>query len=146
MSPLEPKPFDSAREFLASLPPSCIGPERLLSRALYRLSYDNTQTETVGSVYQLAGRYGRDATLGHLLLLPDAAYRWIIGGFMLALQDQVFTSSDDLHLFVMFVASDEQSETGLRGGHGHKLLAPKSWAQTFLQDALRQRPTALQMR
>jgi hypothetical protein len=124
----------NAREFLGGLPTDCIGSEKLLSRALYRLAYDQTQSECVGSVYQLSGRYGSEITLEHLLILPERANGWILGGFKQTLQEQADTPDDNLFQMCLYVGYD------LKGGTGYRILAPKSWAVNFLNKAIQRRP------
>jgi len=125
------------RQILAGLPSECIGPKRLLSLALYQSAHDCTQRECVGMVFKLSDHYGREATLQHLVLLPEKAYRWILGGFPRILQTQVDTPEDDLILGPFpYVALDGTS------GWGTQVLAPKTWAKAFLADATRIRPLA----
>jgi hypothetical protein len=78
-----------------------------------------------------------DATLlcKHLLLLPDKAYKWILGGFAPLLEVQAETAEEDLILGPFpYVA------VGGTSGWGTQTLAPKSWANAFLADAIRLRP------
>jgi hypothetical protein len=123
------------RQILAALPTECIGPERLLSLALYQSAHDRTQGECIGQVFRLSKRYGREAVLQHLVLLPDKAYHWILGGFPRVLQQQVDTPEDDLILGPFpYVA------VGGTSGWGTQVLAPKMWAKAFFSDAIRTRP------
>jgi hypothetical protein len=123
-----------AREFLASLPSHCYGPERLLSRALYRLAYDETQADCIRSVYRLADQYGREITLEHLLILPEDAYQWILGGFAKTLLQQASMPGDDLVQACLYLGHD------MKGGTGYQDLAPKTWAASFLREAHQRRP------
>lgn len=127
------------RQILAALHIECIGPERLLSRALYQSAHDCTQRECIGKVFQLSSRYGREAVLQHLVLLPDKAYHWILGGFSQILQEQSEMPEDDLILgpFPCIAAGDTS-------GWGTLILAPKAWAKDFLSDAIRTRPLPTQ--
>ncbi len=125
----------TAREYLAALPAECIGTDRILSRALYRLAYDSLQKESVGAVFQLANRYGRETTLEHLVLLPDKAYHWIVEGFCQLLDDQKETETDELIQMSVFLGQDMKT-----GGVGWQTLAPKAWAADFLQETVRRRP------
>lgn len=114
---------------MAELPPESIGPERPLSRSLQRLAHEFTQSESIGEIYKLSQRWGRSAVLEHLLLLPNPAYQWILGGFQKALREQSDSTGDDLVIGVHFVAIDVTS------GWGSQTLAPKVWAAEFLADA-----------
>lgn len=125
----------SMRQTLTALPIACIGPERLLSRNLYQCAHDCTQRECVRKVFECSNRYGREAALQHLVLLPDKAYRWILGGFLQILQEQADMQGDDLILGPFpYVAVDGSS------GWGTQILAPRIWTEAFLSDAIRARP------
>ena len=129
-------PFmDSIRERLAALPLECIGPERLLSRALYRCTIDMVQLECIGRIFQFSTQYGRDVVLRHLVLLPEDAYQWILGGFERGLEEQGKLIGSDLILGPFpYIAVDGTS------GYGSQVLAPKIWAKDFLGDAIQTRP------
>lgn len=126
------------RERLAALPAECIGPERLLSRALYRCTIDMVQLECIGHVFQLSNKHGRDIVLQHLVLLPEEAYQHILGGFERGLEGQELSPGDDLILGPFpYFASHGMS------GHGTQVLAPKIWAKDFLNDAIQKRHPSL---
>jgi hypothetical protein len=129
---------DLVRERLAALPAECIGPERLLSRALYRCTIDMLQLECIGRVFELSNQYGRDVVLQHLVLLPEEAFQRILGGFERALQEQGQLAGDEL-IFGPFhyFASDGSS------GYGTRVLASKIWAEEFLTNAVQIRPLFL---
>lgn len=129
---------DLVRERLAALPAECIGPERLLSRALYRCTIDMVQLECIGRVFELSTQYGRDVVLRHLVLLPDEAYQRILGGFERGLEEQGQSAGVELILGPFpYFASDGRS------GYGTQVLAPKIWAKDFLTDAVQIRPLFL---
>uniref|UniRef100_UPI003783CD23 hypothetical protein n=1 Tax=Prosthecobacter sp. TaxID=1965333 RepID=UPI003783CD23 len=130
--------MDLIRERLAALPLECIGPERLLSRALYRCTIDMVQLECIGRIFQLSTHYGRDVVLRHLVLLPEEAYQWILGGFERALEEQEKLTGSDLILgpFPYFTVDGTS-------GYGSQVLAPKIWAKDFLADAIQTRPLPL---
>jgi hypothetical protein len=121
---------------LPPLPSECVGPTPALSQALYQLAHENTRIQCIRALYRICCQYGNDVTIEHLILLPDAAYQWILSYFPDVLAEQAETPSDHLVSGVLYIADG-------KSGVGEVDLAPKAWASSVVRDVTKRRPLNL---
>ena len=72
-----------------AMPIASIGPERLLSRALYRGAYDRTGVERPREVHFLARRHSLDTIVEHIALLSPEAIRLYLDSFRHLAEQQI---------------------------------------------------------
>ena len=106
-----------------AMPPACIGPERLLSRALYRGAYDRTSVERPRHVRLLARQHSLAAIVEHMTLLSPEAIRLYLDSFSFLAEQQ--TLLDDAR-------RDGSHDSGRDSLFGWIDELPRDWVSTIL--------------